>query len=228
VTGVPLNSAESATDDSLQTPRPHSDQKIPGSPPYQDAARSAGAAEMVATDSGETPARSFSEIFQAEVRFLWRALRSLGIPEADTDDLCQEVMIVVHRRLNEVQGRSLRGWLYGICVRVASDYRRSARVKRRSREPVPEQAVAPAAESDAEAKKLEGRLLRVLDELDYDKRVVFVLYELEELTLREISEALSIPMQTVYSRLQSAREHVRRVFVARSRERLNAGVNHAR
>ena len=183
---------------------------------------------MVATDSGETPARSFSEIFQAEVRFLWRALRSLGIPEADTDDLCQEVMIVVHRRLNEVQGRSLRGWLYGICVRVASDYRRSARVKRRSREPVPEQAVAPAAESDAEAKKLEGRLLRVLDELDYDKRVVFVLYELEELTLREISEALSIPMQTVYSRLQSAREHVRRVFVARSRERLNAGVNHAR
>jgi RNA polymerase sigma-70 factor (ECF subfamily) len=183
---------------------------------------------MVATDSSGTPARSFSEIFLAEVRFLWRALRSLGIPEADTDDLCQEVMIVVHRRLDEFKGRSLRGWLYGICVRVASDYRRSAVVKRRSRDPVPEVAIQPAAEGQVEAKQLESRLLAALDELDYDKRVVFVLYELEELTLREISEALSVPLQTVYSRLHSARDHVRRTFAARSLERHRGGLTDAR
>lgn len=228
MTSRTLNSAESAAGEAESSSDLRSDQKIPRVRPFSEAAPNASAAEMVQADSGVTPAPSFPEIFQAEVRFLWRALRSLGVPEADTDDLCQEVMIVVHRRLNDFQGRSLRGWLYGICVRVASDYRKSARVKRRSRDPIPEQAVAPAAESDAEAKKLEARLLRVLDELDYDKRVVFVLYELEELTLREISEALSIPMQTVYSRLQSAREHVRRVFAARWRDHHRAGVNHAR
>jgi RNA polymerase sigma-70 factor (ECF subfamily) len=68
----------------------------------------------------------------------------------------------------------------------------------------------------------------VLDELDDDKRVVFVLYELEELTLREISEALSVPLQTVYSRLHSAREHVRRAFTAQKTSPRRGGVTHAR
>ncbi len=226
--GDPYNPAESAAHGRVATQNLHADQKLLGSPPSQDAARRISAAEMVVADSRDNPAHAFSEIFQAEVRFLWRALRSLGIPEADTDDLCQEVMIVVHRRLHEFRGQSLRGWLYGICVRVASDYRRSARVRRRSREPVPEQAVQPIAESDAEAKKLEVRLLAALDELDYDRRVVFVLYELEELTLREISEALSTPLQTVYSRLNSARDHVRRAFAVRTPELRRGGLTHAR
>jgi RNA polymerase sigma-70 factor, ECF subfamily len=52
----------------------------------------------------------------------------------------------------------------------------------------------------------------VLEQLDYDKRTVFVLYELEELTLREIAEALEIPLQTAYSRLRAARQFVRDTF----------------
>ena len=223
----PYNRAESATRGAVPPGDPCSDQKLSSASPSQEAAGRTSAAQMVGADSRDDRAYSFSEIFQAEVRFLWRALRSLGIPEADTDDLCQEVMIVVHRRLHEFKGHSLRGWLYGICVRVASDYRRSARVRRRSREPVPEQIVQAVAESDAEAKRLEARLLSALDELEYDKRVVFVLYELEELTLREISEALSTPLQTIYSRLNSAREHVRRAF-ARTPEFRRRGLTHAR
>lgn len=226
--GEPYNPAESAARSAVASRNLRSDQKLPGSPPFPDAASRTSAAEMVVADSRDDATRSFSEIFQAEVRFLWRALRSLGIPEADIDDLCQDVMIVVHRRLHEFKGQSLRGWLFGICVRVASDYRRSARVRRRSREPVPEQVVQAVAESDAEAKKLEARLLSALDDLDYDRRVVFVLYELEELTLREISEALSTPLQTVYSRLNSAREHVRRAFAVRSPQLRRGGLTHAR
>src|SRR6187431_2250834 len=75
-------------------------------------------------------ATSFPEIFEQHARFLWRTLLNLGVPSREAQDLCQEVMIVVHRRLPDFDGDSLRGWLYGICVRVASDYRRSARLRR--------------------------------------------------------------------------------------------------
>ena len=48
-------------------------------------------------------------------------------------------------------------------------------------------------------------LHRLLDELDDDKRTVFVLAELEQTTAPEIADALGIPLNTVYSRLRAAR-----------------------
>src|SRR5262245_39452228 len=80
--------------------------------------------------SGRPEGLSFAEIFEAHVPFLWRSAVALGVPESEADDVCQEVMLVVHRKLSEFDGRALRSWLYGICLRVASDYRKKARVRR--------------------------------------------------------------------------------------------------
>lgn len=153
---------------------------------------------------------TFPEIFEQQGQFLWRTLMNLGVPRHDAQDLCQEVMLTVHRRLPDFDGRSLRGWLYGICVRVASDYRRSARVRRE----VPTE-VLPDGVQDAEqlnevhrARELR-RMLEALDGLDEGKRAAFVLYEVEELTLAEVSEALDVPLQTAYSRIKSARDALR-------------------
>ncbi len=49
---------------------------------------------------------------------------------------------------------------------------------------------------------------RILDELDDDKRAVFVLYEIEELSMAEVADALGCPLQTAYSRLHAARKLV--------------------
>src|SRR6185369_17858713 len=102
------------------------DQKTRAEPPYS------GVDESQALPSAPPDAQiaSFSAIFQQQSQFLWRTLMNLGVPSCDAQDVCQEVMLTVHRRLPDFDGRSLRGWLYGICVRVASDYRRSARVRR--------------------------------------------------------------------------------------------------
>jgi RNA polymerase sigma-70 factor (ECF subfamily) len=58
--------------------------------------------------------------------FVWRALRHLGVRRADLPDVCQEVFIVVHRRLPDFDTTksSLSTWIYGICMRTASQYRR--------------------------------------------------------------------------------------------------------
>jgi RNA polymerase sigma-70 factor (ECF subfamily) len=160
---------------------------------------------------GALPA--FSEIFRTYAPYLFRALIGLGVPASDADDVCQEVMLVVHKRLPEFDGRALKSWLYAICLRVASDYRRSARVRREvPTDAVPDEVLPPQQLERAEARRLEGKLLAVLDELDDEKRAVFVLYEVEELTLREVAESLGCPLQTAYSRLQMARSHVRSAF----------------
>jgi RNA polymerase sigma-70 factor (ECF subfamily) len=159
------------------------------------------------------PALSFAEVFREHARPLWRALLGLGVRPGDVDDACQEVFLVVHRRLPEFDGRALRSWLYAICLRVASEYRRSARVRREiTVEEVPEDAAPPLQLDLVATRELSGRLLASLERLDEEKRQAFVLYEVEELTLREVAEALGCPLQTAYSRLQAARTFVRADF----------------
>ena len=156
-------------------------------------------------------ATGFPEIFQQNARFLWRTLMNLGVPSAEAQDLCQEVMIIVHRRLPDFDGVSLRGWLYGICVRVASDYRRSARARHEiSPGEMPESSAASDQVEQLDLRAEQRRLMRALERVGEEKRAALVLYEVEELTLAEVSEALGVPLQTVYSRIKAARQELRR------------------
>ncbi|MDB4933116.1 MAG: polymerase sigma factor RpoE [Labilithrix sp.] len=153
---------------------------------------------------------SLAEIFREHAPFVWRGLRRLGVPEADVEDVCQEVFVVVHRKLGDFEGRSsLRTWIYGIAARTASDYRRSGRVRREVVTDAPPDVAHEAGQHDALAlKQARATLDRILDELDDDKRSVFVLYEIEELTMAEVADALGCPLQTAYSRLHAARKVV--------------------
>ena len=149
----------------------------------------------------------FPQLFASSTRFAWRVLARMGVAQSDVADVCQEVFVVVYRRLDDFDGRaSPRSWIYGICVRVASEYRR----RRRARPEllggdVPEVPI-PAEQATALDRKRARELLQ--EALDDDKRAVFVLYEIEELTMTEVSEALGVPVQTAYSRLHAARKTV--------------------
>lgn len=179
----------------------------------------------VATAEGSPPAPrttnvpSLPEIFRQYAPFVWRALRRLGVPEADVEDVCQEVFVVVHRKLGDFEGRSsLRTWIYGICARTASDYRRSGRVRREVVTDAPPDAAHEGGQHDAVAlRQARAALDKILDQLDDDKRAVFVLYEIEELTMAEVADSLGCPLQTAYSRLHAARKIVE-AGVAAARE----------
>jgi RNA polymerase sigma-70 factor (ECF subfamily) len=125
------------------------------------------------------------------------------------DDVVQEVFVVAHRRLSSFEGRSsVKTWLFGILIRVVSDYRRTLR-RKGGLAPLPEVLVDEAGEHPealAERKQKVRVLHDLLDELDDDKRAVFVLAELEQMTAPEIVEALGVNLNTVYSRLRAARK----------------------
>jgi RNA polymerase sigma-70 factor, ECF subfamily len=163
------------------------------------------------------------EVFDEHAAYVWRALRHLGVPESEADDLCQEVFVVVHRRLASFEGRSsLRTWLYGICLRVASDYRRRARVRYERPAADPARDLAePVGFAPDERAQARAELLALLDGLDEDKREVLVLYEIEGVAMMEVAEIVGCPLQTAYSRLHAARAKL--VDLAKEREAKGKG-----
>ena len=179
-------------------------------------ARSSPHPEQTADDSAVRdprqvhPRPTLREVFDEYARFVWRTVRHLGVREADIEDVCQEVFLTVHRKLADFEGRSaLRTWLYGICLRTASDYRRRAHVRREFavEDPAP-RAQAPEQHAEVERQQARQRLAAILEQLDDDKRAVFVLYEIEEMSMKEVAKIVDCPLQTAYSRLHAARARV--------------------
>ncbi|MBI5536174.1 MAG: sigma-70 family RNA polymerase sigma factor [Deltaproteobacteria bacterium] len=156
------------------------------------------------------PALSFERLFNDHAAYVGRCLRYLGVGESDLEDCCQEVFLVVHRRLGDLDPEAtVRAWVRQICVHVAQNHRRSRR--RRREQPVGEPVeVARAAnqESAVEQSELRTTLLEVLDKLSDDQRTVFVLFEIERMPMGEVATAVGAPLQTAYSRLHAARARV--------------------
>jgi RNA polymerase sigma-70 factor (ECF subfamily) len=183
-----------------------------------------GEAELLPTAAEAIPATAvadFDALYEALFPLVWRTLQRLGVPRAQLDDAAQEVFTVVHRRIDTLDGpESARTWLVGISVRVASDVRRALRRKG-------EHVTLDDGLSDSgpdpldQAMRAQARSLvdSLLSGLDDAQREVFVLAEMEGLTGPEISEALNVKLNTVYSRLRLAREAFEsrlRAFRARS------------
>ena len=164
----------------------------------------------MAPDTPHASVPEFADVFRQYFDFVWRTVRSLGVADAAVDDAVQEVFITVHRRLAEFERRSaLKTWIYSIAYHTAQNYRRSARRREASaldselpsREPGPGEHVAGAQA---------GRfVLEFLDQLPRERRDVFVLCVLEELSAPDVAEILQVKVNTVYSRLRLARADFR-------------------
>lgn len=150
----------------------------------------------------------FQALFEAELDYVWNALRRLGVREADLDDQVNEVFLRVHGRLSEYDSaRPVRPWLFAFAARVAAEHRR---LSRNARE-IPGLEIeahdpGPDAEEQAATNEKRRLVLSALDALDQHKREVFVAVEIEGHSGPDIASALGVSVNTVYSRLRLARE----------------------
>jgi RNA polymerase sigma-70 factor (ECF subfamily) len=172
------------------------------------------------------PARLGAAVRQ-NYQFIWRSLRRLGLQAADVDDAAQQVLSVFAKRLADVEVGAEKAFLFQTALRVASDARRAA-----ARLPVraDEDAIigasdpAPNAEEQLQSQQARALLDEVLEAMDPELRVVFILFELEEMPTAQIAALIEIPAGTVGSRLFRARKEfeamairvkARRAFVGR-------------
>jgi len=163
----------------------------------------------------------FDDVYERHFDFVWRSLRLLGVPRELVEDATQDTFSVVSRQLARFEGRSaLRTWLFAILQRVAANHRRTARRKLGRLEPLEEGIAAPGPTPHAQAEAAEAidLIQRFCDTLDIERRAVFVLALLEELPAPEVAQVLEIPINTVYSRVRSLRDGLRRALERREVE----------
>jgi RNA polymerase sigma-70 factor, ECF subfamily len=151
----------------------------------------------------------FRELVGRHFEFVWRSVRRLGVRAADCDDAAQEVFLVAARRLDDFTLERERAFLFGTCARVASTRRRGARRRPEELDAAPDERARDELDPEelAELARARPLLQEILNGMSTDYRTVFILAEIEELSVREIAHLLDVPPGTVSSRLRVAREH---------------------
>lgn len=156
-------------------------------------------------------AQDFATLYDLWFEQVARWLKALGAPEADHEDLAQEVFLVVRRRLPEFDGQNAAGWLFQIARRQVLRYRRLRWVQRvltfgscDGFDQVPQLGSSPL--SVLETKERRALVEHLLGKLSDKRRIVFALFELEGHTGEEIAELLDVPLNTVWTRLHHARK----------------------
>lgn len=158
---------------------------------------------------------TFETIYRTHYDFIWRMLRRLGVSEHNMEDACQTVFLTAYRRIDDFEGRSsVKSWLCGIALRVASDYRRSAAIRHeRLHEPsLDTVAAGQDLQQHVEQREQLQTLDRVLSQLNREQTTVLVLHEFEQFTGEEIAQLLQLPLGTVRSRLRLARQNFSRIL----------------
>ena len=156
-------------------------------------------------------------VYRQHFKAVWRLLRRLGVPAAQLDDAAQDVFLVVQKKLPQLRPEaSPQSWVFGITVRVASEYRRRSLWRRA--DPIAEDVIDPALNPGRQLEMQEAVALlhALLAQLDEKKREVFVLAELEQLSAPEIVEVLGVNLNTVYARLRAAKREFDAALVRRA------------
>jgi RNA polymerase sigma-70 factor (ECF subfamily) len=158
------------------------------------------------------PDADFRTLYDTHFRLVWSSLGRLGVREEDLMDLTQKVFLTAYLKLPSFEGRSLLStWLWSISRRVAIAHRRYGPASREvatdpsSFEGLPEESnnVASNGESAQQAEMILGKLTEA-------QRVIFLLFEVDQMNGREIATLLGLPLGTVRSRLRYARGVFRR------------------
>jgi RNA polymerase sigma-70 factor (ECF subfamily) len=128
--------------------------------------------------------------------------------DRDIEDLAHDVFLAVYRRWGEYDpARSVRPWLFGFAYRIASDHRRLSRHRREKAgvdiEPVDG---APLADEQLVAEQTRNAVLAALETMEFDRRAILVMHDIDGHPVPEIARSLSIPLNTAYSRLRLARK----------------------
>jgi RNA polymerase sigma-70 factor (ECF subfamily) len=151
------------------------------------------------------------QLVSKHLQLVARILRNAGVGDADVDDDVQRVFIAVSNRLDDVRAGAEKAFLVQTALNVAAHTRRSAARRRETLMDSPPEVLDSAVglEELAERQQLRRNLDQILRAMDADLRTVLVLFEMEEMTMEEISSILEIPSGTVASRLRRARTDFR-------------------
>jgi RNA polymerase sigma-70 factor, ECF subfamily len=164
-----------------------------------------------ASDPPMASGATFLAIYDEWFEHVLRWTRALGAPDAEREDITQEVFLIVRRRLGAFDGAHPAAWLYQITRRQVRDFRRRAWIKNVfTREhtdavnTIPDDREGPAMA--LERKQRRHILHQILNKMNDDRRAAFLLFEIDGLSGEEIARIQGVSVNTVWKRLFLARK----------------------
>ncbi len=166
---------------------------------------------IVALTVVSAPPSSFEEAYRDYAQCTARWARHLGGASVDVEDVVQEVFLVVSKRLAAFRPEArFSSWLFEITRKIVANHRRRHRWRFWREERHGELSNAPTAVSDPvaelERKQRVAQFYTALDQLPEKYRTVLVLYEIEGMSTKAISELCRLNLSTLKVQLSRARE----------------------
>jgi len=155
--------------------------------------------------------RRFRDIYERWFGDVVRWIYALGVPSSDSEDLAQEIFLVVRRKLDRFDGGNLAGWLYRISQLTVRDHRRRAwfknlTVRRRDVDVVRAGLTSPSSAARYEEEENRRFVQTLVARMSEKLRTAFILFEIEGYSGEEIARIQDIPLGTVWTRLHLARK----------------------
>ena len=170
-----------------------------------------GSDEVIVERALTGDAEAFGELVRRWERRIFALTYGMLGREEDARDATQETFLAAFRNLRGFRGEAkVSSWLHRIAVNQCISRQRRAKVRGESaldEENETDAFASPVSESPVRV--VEGRqetlaVRRAINSLPVELRQVVVMKEFEELTFREIADALDLPLSTVKSRLYTA------------------------
>jgi RNA polymerase sigma-70 factor, ECF subfamily len=162
-------------------------------------------------------AATFDELAMPLFDQLYNFAHWLTQNRSEAEDLVQETYLKALKGFSSFQpGTNFRAWIYRILRNTFLTSRTGLKASTTMRLDEEESQEIPASCGTPESiffdRAQEQMLQSALEELPLRFREILLLCELEEMSYQEISDALSIPMGTVMSRLSRARKALREIL----------------
>jgi RNA polymerase sigma-70 factor, ECF subfamily len=170
--------------------------------------------------------RAWRPIYDHHFAMIYRLTLRMGILERDAPDVCQEIFLRVFRNLKAFRGDARFGtWLYRVACNEIWRLSRKNILRETLGKLLQREPTAPQEKPDDLAARNDGlRVLQwVLAKMKPKQREVFVLYELENLSMAEIGQVLKCSPETVKSRYRHARADFDRIRRQRELVSLTGG-----
>jgi RNA polymerase sigma-70 factor (ECF subfamily) len=174
----------------------------------QDAAPPVALVGSATSAEPGAPTLTFESIYRTYFDDVRRWIRALGGPEAEREDLAQDVFVIVHRRLPDFDGKNVGGWLYQITRHRVRDFRRLRWFRLfLGKKQVDETLAASTDGPDAALRRKEGErvLATLLEKLPETQRSTFILFEIEGYSGEEIARFQGVTVNAVWARIHKAR-----------------------
>ena len=154
---------------------------------------------------------AWRKLYDRHAPSVFRFTAALGVPNEEREDAVQDIFIAVYRSLRHFRGEAqLSTWIYRIAARHAIRMGKRRRSREMMRVLMLKEAPSPIPDP-AEQRSHVATLDKMLSKLPPKKRAVLVLFEIEGLSAKEISDVVGCPENTVWSRLHHARSELTKV-----------------